>query len=231
MILLENVTKIYDDHVTALKDVTITINAGEFVSVIGMSGAGKTTLVKILTASERADEGRIIVGGWDITNISPSEIPYLRRQIGVVFQDFKLLDKKTVYENIAFALQVCGSSPMRIQKLVPEVLDIVRLGDKPNRYPGQLSGGEKQRVAIARALVHAPKILIADEPTGNLDYITSQEILELFLKINKIGITLVLVSHDKNIVDFIKKRVIVMDRGRILDDQKKGKYVLSDTNE
>lgn len=226
MITLEKVTKKYAKNIYALRDVNLHIDAGEFVSIVGMSGAGKTTLVKILIASEKADEGNIVVGGWNITQIRPGEIPYLRRQIGVVFQDYKLLDKKTIYENIAFALQVCGSSPPRIRKLVPEVLEIVRLADKRDRYPYQLSGGEKQRVAIARALVHGPKILLADEPTGNLDYITSQEILELFLRINKIGITVLLVSHDKNIVDFIKKRVVVIEKGEVLSDKEHSKYSL-----
>lgn len=226
MIELENITKRYGKNVYALRDVTLKIEPGEFVSLVGMSGAGKTTLVQILIASERADDGRVVIGGWDITRIRDSEIPYLRRQIGVVFQDFKLLDKKTVFENIAFALQVCGSTPMKIRKLVPEVLEIVRLNGKENRYPHQLSGGEKQRVAIARSLVHGPRILIADEPTGNLDYITAREILDLFLKINKIGITVVLVSHDKELVDSIKKRVVVLEKGSIQQDKERGKYTL-----
>lgn len=226
MIELENITKRYGKNVYALRDVTLKIEPGEFVSLVGMSGAGKTTLVQILIASESADDGRVVIGGWDITRIRNSEIPYLRRQIGVVFQDFKLLDKKTVFENIAFALQVCGSTPMKIKKLVPEVLEIVRLNGKENRYPHQLSGGEKQRVAIARSLVHGPRILIADEPTGNLDYITAREILDLFLKINKIGITVVLVSHDKELVDSIKKRVVVLEKGSIQQDKERGKYTL-----
>ena len=191
-----------------------------------MSGAGKTTLVKILTAVERVDEGKITISDWDITNIHYSEIPYLRRQIGVVFQDYKLLEKKTVSENVAFALQVCGTSSSLIKKLVPDTLQIVNLHEKKNKYPNQLSGGEKQRVAIARALVHAPKILIADEPTGNLDMINSQEILDLFLNINKIGITVVLVTHNKDLVNSIKKRVIVMEKGKIFSDKNKSKYTL-----
>lgn len=226
MIELENINKRYGKNVHALRDVTLKIEPGEFVSLVGMSGAGKTTLVQILIASERADDGRVVIGGWDITRIKNSEIPYLRRQIGVVFQDFKLLDKKTVFENVAFALQVCGSTPMKIKKLVPEVLEIVRLNGKENRYPHQLSGGEKQRVAIARSLVHGPRILIADEPTGNLDYITAREILDLFLKINKIGITVVLVSHDKELVDSVKKRVVVLEKGSIQQDNERGKYTL-----
>ena|SRR3989344_8879346 len=226
MIHIENVYKKYPPDVVALDGVDLDIEAGEFVSLVGMSGAGKTTLVKILTAVERVDEGKITISDWDITNIHYSEIPYLRRQIGVVFQDYKLLEKKTVSENVAFALQVCGTSSSLIKKLVPDTLQIVNLHEKKNKYPNQLSGGEKQRVAIARALVHAPKILIADEPTGNLDMINSQEILDLFLNINKIGITVVLVTHNKDLVNSIKKRVIVMEKGKIFSDKNKSKYTL-----
>lgn len=226
MIHLENVTKKFPDHVIALDDVNLDIEAGEFVSLVGMSGAGKTTLVKILIAAEKVDSGKVVISDWDITHIRHSEIPYLRRQIGVVFQDYKLLDRKTVYENVAFALQVCGSSPSLIKKLVPDTLRIVNLYDKKDNYPNELAGGEKQRVAIARSLVHAPKILIADEPTGNLDIINSQEILDLFLHINKIGITVVMVTHNKDLVNSIKKRVVVLEDGKIFSDKDKAKYNL-----
>jgi len=223
MIHLENISKLYSGDVMALDDITLDIESGEFVSLVGMSGAGKTTLVKILIAAERVDKGKVVISDWDITKIHRSDIPFLRRQIGVVFQDYKLLEKKTVYENIAFALQVCGSAPSLIKKLVPDTLHIVNLNDN---YPNELSGGEKQRVAIARALVHAPKILIADEPTGNLDMINSQEILDLFLNINKIGITVLLVTHNKDLVDSIKKRVIVLENGKVYSDKTKSKYSL-----
>jgi len=226
MIHLENISKLYSGDVMALDDITLDIESGEFVSLVGMSGAGKTTLVKILIAAERVDKGKVVISDWDITKIHRSDIPFLRRQIGVVFQDYKLLEKKTVYENIAFALQVCGSAPSLIKKLVPDTLHIVNLNDKKNNYPNELSGGEKQRVAIARALVHAPKILIADEPTGNLDMINSQEILDLFLNINKIGITVLLVTHNKDLVDSIKKRVIVLENGKVYSDKTKSKYSL-----
>jgi len=226
MITIKNLTKKYHPGVFALQKVSMKIEAGEFVSLVGVSGAGKTTLIKILIAAERADEGRIVLGGWDITTIRKSEIPYLRRQIGVVFQDFKLLEKKTVFENIAFAMQVCGASPNRIKKLVPEIIEIVNLKDRMKSYPSQLSGGEKQRVAIARALVHGPKILVADEPTGNLDVNNSKEILDLFLNINKIGITVLLVTHNKDLVDSVKKRVVVLENGRVIFDKDKAKYVL-----
>lgn len=226
MIHLENISKLYPGDVMALDDISLDIESGEFVSLVGMSGAGKTTLVKILIAAERVDKGKVVISDWDITRIHRSDIPFLRRQIGVVFQDYKLLEKKTVYENIAFALQVCGSAPSLIKKLVPDTLHIVNLNDKKNNYPNELSGGEKQRVAIARALVHAPKILIADEPTGNLDMINSQEILDLFLNINKIGITVLLVTHNKDLVDSIKKRVIVLENGKVYSDKAKSKYSL-----
>lgn len=226
MIIFENVTKIYPPDCLAIEDINLHIKPCEFVSLIGRSGTGKTTLVKILTAEENVTEGRVIVGGWDITKIKNNDVPFLRRQIGVVFQDFKLLKKKTVFENVAFALQVCGATPTRVSKIVPQVLKIVGLEDKFDRYPVNLSGGEQQRVAIARALVHGPKILIADEPTGNLDSINSKEIVDLLLKINKIGTTVLFVSHNHHLVNLIKKRVIVIDDHRITYDVLNGKYNL-----
>lgn len=225
MIIFKNVSKIYPPNTTALKNINIHINPKEFVSLVGASGTGKTTLVKILIAEKRVTTGQVVVGGWDITNIKRSKIPYLRRQIGVVFQDYKLLPKKTVFENVAFALQVCGARNNRIKKIVPQVLKIVGLEDKGDRYPQELSGGEQQRVAIARALIHGPKILVADEPTGNLDAINSKEIVELLLKINEIGTTVLLVSHDQNLVNSVKKRVVVLDNNEIVFDGV-GKYSL-----
>jgi len=167
-----------------------------------------------------------VVGGWDITNIRHRQIPMLRRQIGVVFQDFKLLPKKTVFENVAFALQVSGASTGRIAQVVPQVLNIVDLQEKENRYPQELSGGERQRVAIARALIHRPKVLLADEPTGNLDAINTKDIIDLLLKINEFGTTVVIVTHNKDIVNSLKRRVITLDRGQLAQDQKVGKYVI-----
>jgi cell division transport system ATP-binding protein len=167
-----------------------------------------------------------VIGGWDISDIQHRQIPVLRRQIGVVFQDFKLLTRKTVYENVAFALEVCGAKRKKIQKIVPQVLKIVGLEDKAERFPNQLSGGEQQRVVIARALVHRPKILVADEPTGNLDTITAHEIVDLLLKINSLGTTVVLVTHDPDIVNRLRRRVITLDHGTITSDQKTGKYTL-----
>jgi len=226
MIKLTGVSKFYPPSVTALKNVSLTIKPGEFVSVVGQSGTGKTTIVKILIGEEKADKGKVMIGDWDITKIGRREVPYLRRQLGVIFQDFKLLPKKTLKENVAFALQVCGQSPKKIDNIVPHVMKIVGLEDKQNRYPHEISGGEQQRVAIARALVHRPKILLADEPTGNLDSINAYEIIDLLLKINKFGTTVVLVTHNKEIVNRLKKRVITLDGGSVISDQEKGKYLL-----
>ncbi|MEK7168048.1 MAG: cell division ATP-binding protein FtsE [Patescibacteria group bacterium] len=226
MIYLKNITKKFDSNTVALKNINLHIEPGEFVSIVGQSGSGKTTVVRILIREVKPDDGQIVVGGWDITNIKPNQIPMLRRQIGVVFQDFKLLPKKTVFENVAFALQVSGSVKSRINSIVPQVLKIVALEDKACRYPNELSGGEKQRVAIARALIHRPKMLLADEPTGNLDAINSQEIIDLLLKINEFGTTVVLVTHNKDIVNALKKRVITLDHGVVVNDQKVGKYVI-----
>jgi cell division transport system ATP-binding protein len=226
MINISNVCKYYKPDVVALEDVSLDVKAGEMVSIVGQSGSGKTTLVKLLTGEEKADKGQLVVGEWDITNINRSQVPYLRRQIGVIFQDFKLLPKKTLAENVAFALQVCGQNPARIKKIVPSVLKIVGLEGKKDRYPHEVSGGEGQRVAIARALVHQPKILLADEPTGNLDSINANEIIDLLLKINNFGTTVVLVTHNREIVNRLKKRVITMDNGRVIADQAHGKYII-----
>lgn len=219
MISLHNVTKVYPPNTLTLDDVSLEIRPQEFVSIVGASGTGKTTLVKILTAEERVSSGSVVVGGWDITHLRAGQIPYLRRQIGVVFQDFKLLPKKTVFENVAFGLQVCGAPHQRVHAIVPQVLRIVGLQDKHHRYPVHLSGGEQQRVAIARALVHGPKILVADEPTGNLDTQNSIEIIDLLLKINHIGTTVILVSHNLDLVNAIKRRVIVLGDHHVLIDE------------
>lgn len=226
MIKLLNITKIYPPDITALYQVNLHIKPGEFVSVVGQSGTGKTTLVKLLISEEKADKGKIVVGGWDITRIGQAEISVLRRQIGVVFQDFKLLHKKTLFENVAFALQVCGERPRKIASIVPQVLKIVGLEKKMNRYPLEVSGGEQQRAVIARALVHRPKILLADEPTGNLDSINADEIIEILQKINKFGTTVVLVTHNREVVNKLRKRVITIENGVIISDQAVGKYVL-----
>lgn len=226
MIVLKNISKQYTHDSVGLREVNLHIEAGEFVSVVGQSGTGKTTMVKLLIAEERPTGGRIEVGGWDITDIDTKDIPLLRRQIGVIFQDFKLLPKKTVKENVAFALEVAGEKIARIKQVVPRVLEIVGLSHKDNRYPHQLSGGEQQRVAIARSLVHRPKILVADEPTGNLDSINTQEIIEILKKINEFGTTIMLVTHNREIVNQLKRRVVTLYDGRIISDESKGKYRL-----
>jgi cell division transport system ATP-binding protein len=187
---------------------------------------GKTTLVKLLIAEEQATKGKVEIGGWDITRIGRNDIPYLRRQIGVIFQDFKLLPKKTVFENVAFALEVAGITPGRIKQVVPQVLDIVGLAGKYDRYPGQISGGEQQRVVIARSLVHTPKIIVADEPTGNLDSINTEEIITILKKINEFGTTIVLVTHNREVVNQLRRRVITLHDGKIISDEAEGKYIL-----
>jgi len=226
MIHFKNVSKVYGDEMAALKGVNLHIRPKEFVSIIGRSGAGKSTLAKLLIAQERASEGQIIVGGWDITKIKNDEIPYLRRQIGVVFQDFNLLGNKTVAENVSFALDVSGMPKKKIEQVVQPILKIVGLQGKEHRYPDEISGGEMQRVAIARALAHRPKIFIADEPTGNLDTINAQEIVDLLRKINEFGTTVILMTHDRDMVNNLRRRVIVMDQGQVVKDLESGKYTL-----
>lgn len=226
MIEFRNVTKMYDAETVGVKNVTIVIAPKEFLSVVGQSGTGKTTLVKLMIAEERPTHGRILIGGWDITDIAARDIPELRRQIGVVFQDYKLLPKKTVFENVAFALEVCGAPAKRIANIVPQVLKIVGLDQKQHRYPRQLSGGEQQRVSIARALVHGPKILVADEPTGNLDSINAREIIDILLRINDFGTTVILVTHNREAVNALKRRVVTIDQGMIIADKEGGKYIL-----
>lgn len=226
MIKLEKVTKIYPPDVYGLKDVSLQIEAGEFVSIVGQSGTGKTTLAKMLIAEERPTSGRIEIGGWDITNLKDREIPELRRQIGVVFQDYKLLPTKTVWENVAFALEVASVPTKRIYDVVPQVLKIVGLAEKDKRFPTQLSGGEAQRVVIARALVHRPKILLADEPTGNLDALNAREIIDLLLKINNFGTTVVLVTHDREVVNGLHRRVVTLAAGQVAADHSHGKYLI-----
>ncbi|MFA7662580.1 MAG: cell division ATP-binding protein FtsE [Patescibacteria group bacterium] len=226
MIHFKNITKIYPPDACVLENINLFIKPGEFVSIIGQSGSGKTTLMKLLVAEEKATEGEIIVGGWNISDIKPKDVPLLRRQIGNIFQDFKLLPNKTVFENIAFALHVCDASNAEIDRIVPQAIKVVGLEGKEDRFPRQLSGGEKQRVAIARALSHQPKIIIADEPTGNLDTHHTNDIIELLKKINSFGTTVILVSHEKDVVNRLKRRVVTLENGRIISDQENSRYVL-----
>ncbi|MEK7212785.1 MAG: cell division ATP-binding protein FtsE [Patescibacteria group bacterium] len=226
MIAFQNVYKIYNSHSTALEDINLRINPGEFVSLVGRSGAGKSTIVKLLIGEEKPTRGRVLFGQYEVNKLRDNELPVLRRHIGIVFQDFRLLPNKTAYENVAFALEVAARSQAEIKELVPQVLDMVGLGDKVNNFPRELSGGEKQRVAIARAMVHRPEVIIADEPTGNLDPFHSWEIINLLQKINQLGTTLILATHEKDIVNMLDKRVVSLDRGRIIRDEEKGKYIL-----
>ena len=225
MIHLHNVTKIYkQNNVTALEDINIDIEKGEFVFIVGTSGSGKSTLMKLLMREEIATAGQIIVDGKNVNNLKPKEIPYLRRALGVIFQDFRLLEDRTVYENVAFAMQVIEAPRHIMQKSVNTVLDIVGIRDKMKHFPGQLSGGEQQRVAIARAIVNDPKIVIADEPTGNLDPETSWDIMDIFQRINAAGPTIIMATHDKTIVDHMYRRVIELEHGHIVRDESRGAY-------
>jgi len=226
MIELRNITKVYPNGTKAVNGVNLHIKPGEFVSLVGRSGTGKTTLVKMLVAEEKPTQGKIILGGWDITRIKTAHVPLLRRQIGVVFQDFKLLEKKTVYENVAFALEVANYSNKDINSIVPQILKLVGIEEKANVFPDELSGGQQQRVSIARALAHRPKILIADEPTGNLDSVNTREIINLLEKINKFKTTVLLVTHNRDVVNSLKKRVIAMEDGYIIYDKNKGRYTM-----
>lgn len=227
MIKLDKVTKVYPNKTVALHNLNLQIDPKEFVTIVGASGAGKSTLIRLLIKEEEKTSGKINVGGIDLDTIDRSNIPQLRRRIGVVFQDYKLLVPRTVYENVAFALEVAGYKNKDIRKMVPKVLQMVGLLDRTKNFTAELSGGERQRVAIARALVRQPKILIADEPTGNLDPKTAWEIIELLLKINKLGTTVLLTTHNKEIVNAIKKRVVTIQRGKVAKDQKiGGRYAL-----
>jgi cell division transport system ATP-binding protein len=224
MITLQHVSKIYKNDVTALDDVTVDVEKGEFVFIVGASGSGKSTFIRLLLKEEEATKGQIFVAGKNLAKLSPWKIPYLRRNIGTVFQDFKLLQDKTVFENIAFALEVIGKQKNVIDQRVPEILELVGLGDKLNNYPDELSGGEQQRVSIARACVNRPLVLLADEPTGNLDPTTSVDIMRLLDRVNRIGTTVVMATHDQAIVDAMRRRVIELDAGRVIRDQSRGVY-------
>lgn len=223
MIIFDRVVKRYKNK-KVLDNISLAITAGEFVSIIGPSGAGKSTLVYSLIGSERIQSGNITVDGYRVTEMTPTELQYYRRRIGVVFQDYRLLPQKTVFENVAFALEVCGVEKEAIAERVAAVLKIVGLSEQQKNFPHQLSGGEKQRTAIARALVHEPGLVVADEPTGNLDPKTALEIVKLFQQINERGIAVILTTHNKDIVNFLKRRVIKLEGGKIVGDKKVGEY-------
>ena len=225
MIHLKDVTKIYKSNgVVALDKVSLDIERGEFVFIVGTSGSGKSTLMKLLMHEEIATSGKIVVDGKDVTHLPQKEVPYLRRALGVIFQDYRLLEDKTVYENVAFAMQVIEAPRKIMQRSVNTVLDIVGLREKFKSFPAQLSGGEQQRVAIARAIVNDPRIVIADEPTGNLDPETSWDIMDIFQRINAAGTTIVMATHDKTIVDQMQRRVIAIEGGKITRDEARGVY-------
>jgi cell division transport system ATP-binding protein len=224
MIDFKNVTKVYNNNVLALSNLNIQIDKGEFVFLVGPSGAGKSTFIKMLLKEIDPTAGTVIVGGTDLTKLTHKEIPYYRRKIGVVFQDFRLIPTLNIFENVAFALRVIGASEREIQKKVPMVLSMVGLSKKRNAFPHELSGGEQQRVSIARSIVNSPSLLIADEPTGNLDPETSLEIMDIISDINRAGTTIVMATHAKDIVDTMKKRVIAIEKGTIARDEERGKY-------
>lgn len=223
-----NVTKRYNKGITAINNLSIQIKDGEFVYVVGPSGAGKSTFIKMMYREEKATKGRIRVGKYDLMKIKDRQIPYLRRYVGVVFQDFKLLQHKTVYENVAYAMEVIEKSPREIKHRVEDVLELVNLKHRMNNFPNELSGGEQQRVAIARAIVNTPGILIADEPTGNLDPETSMEIMDILERINEQGTTIVMATHNSQIVNEKKHRVIAIENGQIVRDQEQGEYGYED---
>lgn len=227
MISFQNVSKQYNSDEPALKDISFKVAPKEFVSIVGRSGAGKSTLVKLLIAEEHPSKGRVIFGHYDVGKLKASELPKLRRHIGVVFQDFRLLPTRGAYENIAFALEVAGRPQNEINDLVTEVLDLVGLSGKEDNYPHELSGGEKQRVAIARAMVSRPDLIIADEPTGNLDPLNTLEVVNLLTQINELGTTVILATHNKEVVNQLGKRVIVLENGRIVRDEENGRYTLT----
>jgi len=226
MIYFDKVTKRYANDAPAVEDVTISISPKEFVSIVGHSGAGKTTLLKLLLAEEQPTEGTVFFESLDVNTLPASQMHHYRRKIGTVFQDFKLIPNKTAYENIAFAMEAGGRTDEEIASDVPFILDLIDLTDKAHNFPRELSGGEQQRVAIGRAIINDPDVIVADEPTGNLDPINTYEVVEILKKINDMGRTILITTHNKGVVDAIGKRVITMDKGRVVRDDATGRYVL-----
>lgn len=226
MIFFDNVSKIYNHHSVAVRNVSLRVEPKEFVSLVGSSGAGKTTLLKLLLREEDPTEGAIFLDGLDVTGLTRDELHRVRRRIGTVFQDYKLLPTKTAAENVAFAMEAAGRTNEEIDEDVPQALDLVGLADKTDNFPHQLSGGEKQRVAIARALVNRPDVLLADEPTGNLDPINTMEVVKLLQKINQLGTTVILATHDSAVINGLDRRVVTLDKGEIVSDKERGTYLL-----
>jgi len=224
MIRLKNVYKEYDNGTMALQGMNLKINDGEFVFLVGPSGSGKSTIIKLLTAEERASDGLVMVNGYNLNNIRRWQVPYMRRTLGVIFQDFRLIDKKTVWQNLEFTMRIIGATNREMRKRIPYVLDLVGLGDKADVYPDEMSGGEQQRVAVARALVNNPKMIIADEPTGNLDPQRSLEIMTLLERINSMGTTMLVVTHEKELVNRFSKRVVAIRDGELVSDAQGGYY-------
>lgn len=226
MITFINVSKIYNERSAALDNASFKIESKEFVTLVGKSGAGKSTIIKLLIGEEKPTRGKILFGNHEINRLDYKEIPRLRRKIGIVFQDFRLLPLKTAYENIEFAMEASGKTKQEIDEVIPQVLDMVGLADQSNNFPHELSGGERQRVAIARAMVNRPALIIADEPTGNLDPGNTWEIINILLRINELGTTVLLATHNKEIINNLGKRVISLDNGKIIRDEQKGRYIL-----
>lgn len=226
MIYFNNVSKVYNKDSVALHEVNFAVTSGEFVSIVGHSGAGKTTLVKMIIADEKPSDGTVFFESVNIHNIKSEDLTSLRRRIGAVFQDFKLLSNKTAYENIAFAMEAAGKLDEEIASDVPHVLELVDLSNKMSHFPHQMSGGEQQRLAIARAIINQPEIIIADEPTGNLDPVNTYEVIQILKKINDLGTTVILTTHNRGVVDSLGKRVITMEKGKVVRDDKDGKYVI-----
>ncbi len=226
MIYFDKVSKIYSPTSIALEDVSFAIEPQEFISLVGQSGAGKSTLLKLLLAEEKPSSGKIFFESLDVHRLSNGELPQVRRRMGVVFQDYKLLPTKTAYENVAFAMEAAGRTEEDIKQDIPQVLELVGLMDKAWHFPSELSGGELQRVAIARAIVNRPDVVIADEPTGNLDPINTWEIIKLLEKVNELGTTILLATHNKEVINALKRRVVTLEKGRVVRDEKRGRYVL-----
>ncbi len=226
MIKFQNITKIFPPNTAALDNVSFEIKPKEFVSIVGRSGAGKTTLLRLLMAEEKPTHGQVFIDGIDVHKIKPGKLPAIRRKIGAVFQDYKLLPSKTAYENVAYVMEVIGADDLEIARDVPEVIEIVGLTERANNFPAELSGGEKQRLSIARALIHRPEVILADEPTGNLDPYHTLDIIRLLLKINELGTTVVLSTHNKEIINKLGKRVITLEKGKIIRDEEKGRFIL-----